>query len=86
MTKKRRCKHWLCLDTIGCFSLGLDEPFGIEPFREFTVPIFARIDKSINSFVGGIIAANIEHVVDKKEKVQTLVVFRHNRMLQLGIG
>jgi hypothetical protein len=24
---------------------------GIEPFREFNVPIFARIDKSIDSFV-----------------------------------
>ncbi len=77
---------FVVVDNIGWFSLGLDEPFGIEPFREFTVPIFARIDKSINSFVGGVIAANIEHVVDKKEKVQTLVVFRHNRMLQLGIG
>jgi hypothetical protein len=48
--------------------LGLDESFGIEPFREFTVPIFARIDKSINSFVGGIIAANKEHVDDKKKR------------------
>jgi hypothetical protein len=76
----------LCLDTIGWFSLGLDESFGIESFRQFNVLIFARIDKSIDSFVGGIIAANIEHVVDKKEKVQAFVVFRHNRMVQLGIG
>jgi hypothetical protein len=31
--------------------LGLDESFGIEPFREFNVPILARIDKSIDSFI-----------------------------------
>jgi hypothetical protein len=35
----------------GWFSLGLDESFGIEPFIEFNVPIFARIDMSIDSFV-----------------------------------
>ncbi len=38
-------------DKVGWFSLGLDESFGKEPFREFSVPIFARIDKSIDSFV-----------------------------------
>jgi hypothetical protein len=31
--------------------LGLYESFGIEPFREFNVPIFARIDKSIEIFL-----------------------------------
>jgi hypothetical protein len=51
LTKKRRCKHWLWLDTLGGFSLGLDESFGIEPFREFNVPIFARIDNFMDSFV-----------------------------------
>jgi hypothetical protein len=40
------------VDKIGWFSLGLDESFGIEELlREFNVPIFARIDKSIDSFV-----------------------------------
>jgi hypothetical protein len=39
-------------DKIGWFSLGLDESFGIEPFREFNVPIFARIDKSIICSIG----------------------------------
>ncbi len=38
-------------DKVGWFSLGLDESFGIEPFREFNVPIFDRVDKSIDSFV-----------------------------------
>jgi hypothetical protein len=39
------------VDKVGWFSLGLDESFGKEPFREFNVPIFARIGKSIDSFV-----------------------------------
>ena len=29
----------------------MDESFGIELFREFNVLVFARIDKSIDSFV-----------------------------------
>ncbi len=49
---------FVVVDNIGWFSLGLDESFGIEPFRKFNVPTFARIDKSIDSFVSGIIAAN----------------------------
>ena len=36
---------------IGWFCLRLNESLRIEPFREFNVPIFARIDKSIDSFV-----------------------------------
>jgi hypothetical protein len=39
---------FVLVDKIGWFRL---ESFGIEPFREFNVPIFARIDKSIDSFV-----------------------------------
>jgi hypothetical protein len=42
---------FVVVDKVGWFSLGLDESFGIEPFREFNVPIFARIDKSIYAFV-----------------------------------
>ncbi len=42
---------FVVVDIMGWYSLGLDESFGIEPFREFKVPIFARIDKSIDSFV-----------------------------------
>ncbi len=42
---------FVVVDKIGWFSLGLDESFGIEPFREFNVPIYARIEKSIDSFV-----------------------------------
>ena len=42
---------FVVVDKIGWFSLGLDESFEIEPFREFNVPIFARIGKSIDSFV-----------------------------------
>jgi hypothetical protein len=37
------------VDKKGRFSLGLDESFGIEPFREFNVAMFSRIDKSIIS-------------------------------------
>jgi hypothetical protein len=29
----------------------LDESFGVKPFREFSVPIFSRVNKSIDSFV-----------------------------------
>jgi hypothetical protein len=29
----------------------MDESLGVKPFREFNVPIFARVDKSIDSFV-----------------------------------
>jgi hypothetical protein len=43
--------EFVVVDKIGWFSLGLDESFEIEPFRELNVPIFARIDKSIDSFV-----------------------------------
>jgi hypothetical protein len=42
---------FVVVDKIGWFSIGLDESFGREPFREVKVPIFARIDKSIDSFV-----------------------------------
>jgi hypothetical protein len=35
---------FVVVDKIGWFSLGLHESFGIEPFREFNVPIFSRID------------------------------------------
>jgi hypothetical protein len=42
---------FVVVDKIGWFSLGFDESFGIEPFREFYVPIFARINKSIKFFV-----------------------------------
>jgi hypothetical protein len=42
---------FVVVDKIGWFSLGLDESFAIEPFREFNDPRFARIDKSIDSFV-----------------------------------
>jgi hypothetical protein len=42
---------FVAVGKIGWFSLGLDESFGIEPFREFNVLIYARIDRSIDSFV-----------------------------------
>jgi hypothetical protein len=42
---------FVVVDKLGWFSLGLNEFIGIEPFREFNVPIFAREDKSIDSFV-----------------------------------
>jgi hypothetical protein len=42
---------FVVVDKIGWFSLGLDKSFGEEPFREFNVQIFARIDKSIDSYV-----------------------------------
>ncbi len=42
---------FVVVDKTGWFSLGLDESFGIEPLSEFNVPIFARIDKSIDSIV-----------------------------------
>ena len=38
-------------DKIGGFRLGLDESFGVKPFREFNVPIFSRVNKSIDSLV-----------------------------------
>jgi hypothetical protein len=36
---------FVVVDKIGCLSLGLDESFGIEPFREFNVPMFCFSDK-----------------------------------------
>ena len=38
-------------DKVGRFRLGLDESFGVKPFREFSVPIFSRVNKSIDSLV-----------------------------------
>ena len=42
---------FVVVDKIEWFSLELDKDCGIEPVREFNVPIFARIDKLIHSFV-----------------------------------
>ena len=36
-------------DKVGRFRLGLDESFGVKPFREFSVLIFSRVNKSIDS-------------------------------------
>ena len=36
---------------IGWFCLRLNESLRIEPFREFNVPVFSRVDKTIDSFV-----------------------------------
>ncbi len=38
-------------EKIGWFGLGLDKTLGVEPFREFNVPIFARVNKTVDSFV-----------------------------------
>ena len=38
-------------DKVGGFRLGLDESFGVKPFREFNVPIFPRVNKSIDALV-----------------------------------
>ncbi len=42
---------FVVVDKIGWLSLELDESFGVQPIREINVPIFARVDKSIDSFV-----------------------------------
>ena len=38
-------------DKVGWFRLGLDKTLGVKPFRKFNVPVFARVDKAIDSFV-----------------------------------
>ena len=38
-------------DKIGQFGLGLMKVLGVEPFREFNVPIFSGIDQTVDSFV-----------------------------------
>ncbi len=37
---------FVVVDKVGWIRLGLDESFGVKLFREFNVPIYARIDKS----------------------------------------
>ena len=38
-------------DKIGWFGRGLDKSLGVEPFREFDVPVFSGVDKTVDSFV-----------------------------------
>ncbi len=42
---------FIITNKVGRFSLRLDESLRVEPFRKFNVPVFARVNKAIDSHV-----------------------------------